>query len=76
MPKKGEPSHAHKPDSRRPYLSYLVRLWMEVVEGRPAWRGSLIHVQTREEIAFASWEQLVEFLLAEQRKEEDMSGEL
>ena len=63
-----------RPPSRvwihQPYLSYLLRLWQEQVNGRPHWRASVECIQTGEQVAFASWEQVVDFLAQEQRKEE------
>lgn len=58
------------PRLHQPYLSYLLRLWQEQVDGQPCWRASLESVQSGEQIAFASWEQVVDFLVQEQRKEE------
>lgn len=56
--------------NRQPYLSYLLRLWQEQVDGNACWRASLESVQSGEQIAFASWEQMVDFLMQEQTKEE------
>jgi len=63
-----------EPKGRRyqPYLSYLLRLWQEQIDGRPCWRASLESVQSGEQVAFASWEQLVDYLWQEQRKEETL----
>lgn len=63
-----------EPKVRRyqPYLSYLLRLWQEQIDGRPCWRASLESVQSGEQVAFASWEQLVDYLWQEQRKEETL----
>jgi hypothetical protein len=48
---------------QRPYLSYLLRLWM--VEGNgPEWRASLENPTTAERHGFSSLEKLVGFLAA------------
>lgn len=47
-------------------------LWLEWVDGQPCWRASLESVQSGERIVFATWAQLVDYLLQEQRKEEKL----
>lgn len=48
----------------RPYLSYLLRLWLVERDG-PVWRASLENPSTAERHGFATLEQLVAFLRAE-----------
>ena len=49
---------------QRPYLSYLLRLWMVEDDG-PAWRASLENPSTAERHGFATLDQLAAFLVAE-----------
>ncbi len=51
---------------RRPYLSYLLRLWLVEDDGL-VWRASLENPRTAERHGFAALEDLVAFLLAETR---------
>ncbi len=52
---------------QRPYLSYLLRLWL--VEGNgPVWRASLENPTTAERHGFATLDKLIAFLLAETRE--------
>jgi hypothetical protein len=46
---------------QRPYLSYLLRLWMVEGDG-PVWRASLENPSTAERHGFSSLEKLVGFL--------------
>lgn len=51
-------------DGHRPYLSYLLRLWL--VDGAgPVWRASLENPSSAERHGFATLEQLICFLRAE-----------
>jgi hypothetical protein len=52
---------------QRPYLSYLLRLWMVEGDG-PEWRASLENPTTAERHGFATLEQLLAFLVAETRE--------
>jgi hypothetical protein len=47
---------------KRPYLSYLLRLWQESSDGSPIWRASLESPQTGECLGFADLASLVSFL--------------
>ncbi len=48
----------------RPYLSYLLRLWL-VDDGGPAWRASLENPHTAERHGFVALEDLCAYLQAE-----------
>ncbi len=52
---------------RRPYLSYLLRLWLVDGDG-PVWRASLEDPTTAERHGFATVEKLIAFLLAETKE--------
>ncbi len=51
---------------QRPYLSYLLRLWLVEDDG-PVWRASLENPHTVERHGFATLEELVAFLLEQTR---------
>ena len=51
---------------KRPYLSYLLRLWLAEGDG-PVWRASLENPTTAERHGFANLESLFTFLAAETR---------
>ena len=48
--------------SKRPYHSYLLRLWPANHQGQVTWRASLENPQTGERLGFASLERLFAFL--------------
>ncbi|KAA3662560.1 MAG: hypothetical protein DWQ04_13065 [Chloroflexi bacterium] len=46
--------------SKREYMAYLLRLWRENRDG--SWRALLENPNTKERVAFANLNELVEFL--------------
>lgn len=48
--------------SKRPYHSYLLRLWPANDQGQVTWRASLENPRTGERLGFASLERLFAFL--------------
>ncbi len=61
---------------RRPYLSYLLRLWGELDHAQLIWRASLESVQTGESIHFATLERLLQFIIDEATQAEEMHRQL
>ena len=53
--------------AQRPYLSYLLRLWLVDTDGL-VWRASLENPTTAERHGFATLEKLIAFLLAETKE--------
>ena len=49
-------------DEQPDYLSYLLRLWRERAKGQTAWRASLERSRTAKRRAFASLDDLFEYL--------------
>lgn len=47
---------------KRPYLSYLLRLWAVGPEDTPSWRASLESTRSGERLGFASLDDLCHFL--------------
>ena len=47
---------------RKPYLSYLLRMWQETGEGLPIWRASLESPHSGERQGFADLASMVAFL--------------
>ncbi len=49
---------------RRPYLSYLLRMWQVQEADGLVWRTSLVNPHTGEQYFFASTERLYKFLIS------------
>ena len=49
-------------DSKKKYRSYLLRLWVDDVKGKPAWRISLENPFSGERRGFASLKDLCAYL--------------
>jgi len=59
------------------YLSYLLRLWQEELDGQRVWRASLESVHDGRRLGFASVQRLTAFLTeqtASKDREEDASS--
>ncbi len=55
-------------------LSFLLRLWKEMQDGRQTWRASLEDPHTGERRGFTGLDPLVEFLRERTREENDLPG--
>lgn len=57
---------------RRPYLSYLIRLWGETSQGQVVWRAALESVQSGEQQQFASVADLFAYIDADRQAQGEM----